>query len=210
MNFDNLKNESNKLVQFANESTQRVGEIYNENKPYINNAGSGLWNVFRYILGGIFAFMSLSCLIGVFVVFGFMGADSDFPPVSEMNFYFDNDSMKYIIMALITLGSLIPAIFGLLSIKLISPKTKLRNTGWVIGALFLALISLGTYFGISMARKMFLKGHKEDTEEVAINKIRQYLCRCKAGKYSSKLQGYDDDLYSDKISVLKKTGSMWM
>jgi hypothetical protein len=154
MNFDNLKNESNKLVQFANESTQRVGEIYNENKPYINNAGSGLWNVFRYILGGIFAFMSLSCLIGVFVVFGFMGADSDFPPVSEMNFYFDNDSMKYIIMALITLGSLIPAmIFGLLSIKLISPKTKLRNTGWVIGALFLALISLGTYFGISMARK---------------------------------------------------------
>jgi phage shock protein PspC (stress-responsive transcriptional regulator) len=46
MNFDNLKNESNKLVQFANESTQRVGEIYNENKPYINNAGSGLWNVF--------------------------------------------------------------------------------------------------------------------------------------------------------------------
>jgi hypothetical protein len=41
MNFDNLKNESNKLVQFANESTQRVGEIYNENKPYINNAGSG-------------------------------------------------------------------------------------------------------------------------------------------------------------------------
>jgi hypothetical protein len=45
-------------------------------------------------------------LIGVFVVFGFMGADSDFPPVSQMNFYFDNDNMKYIIMALITLGSL--------------------------------------------------------------------------------------------------------
>ena len=42
MNFDNLKNESTKIVQFANESSQRVGEIYNENKPYINNAGSGL------------------------------------------------------------------------------------------------------------------------------------------------------------------------
>ncbi|MFN4366004.1 PspC domain-containing protein, partial [Chryseobacterium hispalense] len=55
MNFDNLKNESNKLVQFANESTQRVGEIYTENKPYISNAGNGLWNVIRYILGGIFA-----------------------------------------------------------------------------------------------------------------------------------------------------------
>lgn len=207
MNFDNLKNESNKLVQFANESTQRVGEIYNENKPYINNAGSGLWNVFRYILGGIFAFMSLSCLIGVFVVFGFMGADSDFPPVSEMNFYFDNDSMKYIIMALITLGSLIPAmIFGLLSIKLISPKTKLRNTGWVIGALFLALISLGTYFGFSMARQeMFLKGHKEDTEEVAINTQSDSIyVDVKQVTIPQNFKGYDNDLYSDKISVFEK------
>ncbi len=207
MNFDNLKNESNKLVQFANESTQRVGEIYNENKPYINDAGSGLWNVFRYILGGIFAFMSLSCLIGVFVVFGFMGADSDFPPISEMNFYFDNDSMKYIIMALITLGSLIPAmIFGLLSIKLISPKTKLRNTGWVIGALFLALISLGTYFGVSMARQeMFLKGHKEDTEEIAINTQSDSIyVDVKQVTIPQNFKGYDNDLYSDKISVFEK------
>jgi len=207
MNFDNLKNESNKLVQFANESTQRVGEIYIENKPYINNAGSGLWNVVRYILGGIFAFMSLSCLIGVFVVFGFMGADSDFPPVSEMNFYFDNDSMKYVIMAIITIGSLLPAmLFGLLSIKLISPKTKLRNTGWVIGALFLALIALGSYFGFSMAQKeMFLKGHKEDTEEVSINtKSDTIYVDYKQVTIPQNFKGYDDDIYSDKISVYRK------
>jgi len=207
MNFDNLKNESNKLVQFANESTQRVGEIYIENKPYINNAGSGLWNVVRYILGGIFAFMSLSCLIGVFVVFGFMGADSDFPPVSEMNFYFDNDSMKYVIMALITIGSLLPAmLFGLLSIKLISPKTKLRNTGWVIGALFLALIALGSYFGFSMAQKeMFLKGHKEDTEEVSIDtKSDTIYVDYKQVTIPQNFKGYDDDIYSDKISVYRK------
>lgn len=207
MNFDNLKNESNKLVQFANESTQRVGEIYIENKPYINNAGSGLWNVVRYILGGIFAFMSLSCLIGVFVVFGFMGADSDFPPVSEMNFYFDNDNMKYVIMAMITIGSLLPAmLFGLLSIKLISPKTKLRNTGWVIGALFLALIALGAYFGFSMAKKeMFLKGHKEDTEEVSINtKSDTLYVDYKQVTIPQNFKGYDDDIYSDKISVYEK------
>lgn len=207
MNFDNLKNESNKLVQFANESTQRVGEIYIENKPYINNAGSGLWNVIRYILGGIFAIMSISCLIGVFVIFGFMGADSDFPPISEMNFYFDNDSMKYTIMALITLGSLLPAmVFGILSIKLISPKTKLRNTGWVIGALFLALIALGTYFGFSMAKKeMFLKGHKEDTEEVAINTQSDSIyVDVKQVTIPQNFKGYDNDLYSDKISVFEK------
>ncbi|SHF18153.1 PspC domain-containing protein [Chryseobacterium takakiae] len=207
MNFDNLKNESNKLVQFANESTQRVGEIYIENKPYINNAGSGLWNVVRYILGGIFAFMSLSCLIGVFVVFGFMGADSDFPPVSEMNFYFDNDNMKYVIMGLITIGSLLPAmLFGLLSIKLISPKTKLRNTGWVIGALFLALIALGSYFGFSMAKKeMFLKGHKEDTEEVSINTQSDTIyVDYKQVTIPQNFKGYDDDIYSDKVSVYEK------
>ena len=206
MNFDNLKNESNKLVQFANESTQRVGEIYIENKPYINNAGSGIWNVVRYVLGGIFGLMSFSCLIGVFVIFGFMG-NNNFPPISEMDFYFDNDGMKYIIMAMIILGSLIPAmLFGLLSIKLISPKTKLRNTGWVIGALILALIAISTYFGISMAKKeMFLKGHKEDTEEISINtKSDSIYVDFKQIAIPQTFTGYDDDLYSDKVSVYKR------
>lgn len=206
MNFDNLKNESNKLVQFANESTQRVGEMYNESKPYINNAGSGIWNVVRYVLGGIFALMSFSCLIGVFVVFGFMG-NNDFPPIGEMDFYFDNDGMKYVIMAMIILGSLIPALlFALLSIKLISPKTKLRNTGWVLGALILSLIAISTYFGISMAKKeMFLKGHKEDTEEVSINTTSDTLyVDVKQVAIPQNFTGYEDDLYSDKVSVYKK------
>lgn len=206
MNFDNLKSESNKLVQFANESTQRVGEIYIENKPYINNAGSGLWNVIRYVLGGIFALMSFGCLIGVFVVFGFMGNDS-FPPINEMDFYFDGDGMKYIIMVMIVLGSLIPALlFGLLSMKLISPKTKLKNTGWVIGALILALIAVSTYFGISMAKKdMFFKGHKEDTEEVAIPTTSDSIyVDIKQITIPQNYRGYEDDIYSDKISVYEK------
>ncbi|WP_439479811.1 PspC domain-containing protein [Chryseobacterium aquaticum] len=206
MNFDNLKNESNKLVQFANESTQRVGEIYIENKPYINNAGSGLWNVIRYILGGIFALISFSCLIGVFVIFGFMGNDS-FPPINQMDFYFDSSGMKYIIMVMIVLGSLIPAmLFGLLSMKLISPKTKLRNTGWVIGALILALIAVSTYFGISMAKKdMFFKGHKEDTEEIAISTNSDSIyVDVKQIAIPQNFTGYEDDIYSDKISVYEK------
>lgn len=206
MNFDNLKEESNKLVQFANESTQRVGEIYIENKPYINNAGSGIWNVIRYILGGLFAFFSFCCLVGVFVMFGFMGSDN-FPPINEMDFYFDSDGMKYIIMVMIVLGSLIPAmLFALLSIKLLSPKTKLRNTGWVIGALFLALIAVSTYFGISMAKKdMFFKGQKEDTEEVAINTTSDTIyVDMKSVTIPQQFKAYDDDLFSDKVSVYKK------
>jgi phage shock protein PspC (stress-responsive transcriptional regulator) len=207
MNFDNLKNESNKLVQFANESTQRVGEIYIENKPYINNAGNGVWNVIKYVIGGIFALMAIGSIVGVFVVFGLFGMDSDFPGANEIKFYFDDNGLDKILTAIIIIGSLIPAIiFSLLSIKIFSPKTKLRNIGWVIGALFLALIALGSYFGVSMAkREMFLKGHKEDTEEISINtQSDSIFVDSKQIAIPQNFTGYDDDLYSDKVSVYKK------
>lgn len=207
MNFDNLKEESNKLVQFANESTQRVGEIYIENKPYINNAGSGIWNVIKYFVGAIFAIMAVSSIIGVFVVFGLFGIDSNFPGANEMKFYFDDDGLYKVLAALIIIGSLIPAIlFSLLSIKIFSPKTKLRNIGWVIGALFISLMALGAYFGVSMAKKeMFMKGHKEDTEEIAINTLSDSIyVDMKNVTIPQNFIGYDDDLYSDKVSVFKK------
>lgn len=207
MNFDNLKSESNKLVQFANESTQRVGEIYIENKPYINNAGSGIWNIFKYIMGGFFALVAVSSIIGVFVVFGLFGMDSNFPGANEMKFYFGDSGLYRILSAIIIIGSLIPAIiFSLLSIKIFSPKTKLRNIGWVIGALFLILMALGAYFGASMAKKeMFLKGHKEDTEEVSINTTSDSLfVDLKQIAIPQNFTGYDDDLYSDKVSVFEK------
>ncbi len=96
MNFDNLKNESNKLVQFANESTQRVGEIYNENKPYINNASSGIWNVFKYIVGGLLVLMAITSIIGVFVLFGLFGMDTDFPgPIRSDSIWMITDLIKY-------------------------------------------------------------------------------------------------------------------
>lgn len=207
MNFDNLKSESNKLVQFANESTQRVGEIYIENKPYINNAGSGVWNILKYLIGGFFALMAVGSIIGVFVLFGLFGIDSNFPGANEMKFYFDDDGLYRVLAAIIIIGSLIPAIiFSLLSIKIFSPKTKLRNIGWVIGLLFLAVIALGTYFGVSMAkREMFLKGHKEDTEEIAINTLSDTIyVDMKNVTIPQHFTAYDDDLFSDKVSVYKK------
>ncbi|WP_312076842.1 PspC domain-containing protein [Chryseobacterium sp.] len=206
MNFDNLKNESNKLVQFANESTQRVGEIYIENKPHIQNAGSGVWNVFRYILGTFFALMAFSMFFGSFIVFAFIGNDS-FEPMNQMNYLFDDGNMQYVLAAMIVIGCIIPAIlFALLSIKLISPKTKLRNIGWVIGGLFIILIGLCTYFGINMAKKdMFWKGHKEDTEEISINTNSDTLyVDIKQITIPQNFKGYDDDLYSDKKTVFEK------
>ena len=207
MNFDNLKNESNKLVQFANESTQRVGEIYTENKPYINNASSGLWNVIKYFIGGILALMAVGSIIGVFVLFGMFGIDSNFPGANEMKFYFNDDGLYQILSAIIIIGSLIPAIlFTLLSIKIFSPKTKLRNIGWVIGALFVALMALGAYFGVSMAKKeAFLKGDKEDIENVDINTTSDSLfVDMKQVMIPQNFTPYDDDIFSDKKSVFEE------
>jgi len=207
MNFDNLKNESNKLVQFANESTQRVGEIYTENKPYINTAGSGLWNVIKYLIGGIFALMAVSSIIGVFVLFGMFGIDSNFPGANEMKFYFDDDGLYNVLSALIIIGSLIPAIlFTLLSIKIFSPKTKLRNIGWVIGALFVTLMALGAYFGVRMAGKeAFLKGDKEDTQNVDINTTSDSLyVDMKQVVIPQNFTAYDDDVFSDKKMVYEE------
>ncbi|MFY1047624.1 PspC domain-containing protein [Chryseobacterium sp. GP-SGM7] len=204
LNFDNLKEESGKIVQFANETTTRAGEIFIENKPYIDNAGSGVWNVLKYIIGGFFAFMAVGSIIGVFVVFGLFGIDSNFPGANEMKFYFDDDGLYNVLAAIIIVGSLIPAIlFSLLSIKIFSPKTKLRNIGWVLGALFLTVIGLGTFFGVSMAkREMAFKGHKEDVEEIAINTTSDSLyVDVKQIAIPQNFTGYDDDIYSDKKSV---------
>ncbi|BAP32792.1 PspC domain protein [Chryseobacterium sp. StRB126] len=207
MNFDNLKNESNKLVQFANESTQRVGEIYNENKPYINNAGSGIWNIFKYIIGAFSVLVALGSIIGVFVLFALFGMDTDFPGANQIRFYMDDNGMDKVLAAIMIIGSLIPAIlFSLLSIKIFSPKTKLRNLGWVVGGLFLLLIGLGTYFGISMAKKnLIYKGSKEDIENVAINTTSDTVyVDVKQVSIPQNYKAYDDDIYSDKRSVYEE------
>ncbi len=207
MNFDNLKNESNKLVQFANESTQRVGEIYNENKPYINNASSGVWNIFKYIVGGFFVLMAVGSIIGVFVLFGLFGMDTDFPGANEIRFYMDDQGLDKVLAAMMVIGSLIPAIlFSLLSIKIFSPKTKLRNIGWVVGGLFLLLIGLGTYFGISMAKKdMIYRGSKEDVENVAINTTSDTVyVDIKQINIPQNFKGYNNDIYSDKRTVYEE------
>ena len=204
LNFDNLKEESNKMVQFTNEAGHKMGEMYNESKPAINSAGSGLWNVLKYIIGAFFAFMAISSIIGVFVVFGLFGIDSNFPGANEMKFYFDDDGLYNILAAIIIVGSLIPAIlFSLLSIKIFSPKTKLRNIGWVLGALFLTVIGLGTFFGLSMAkREMAFSGHKEDTEEIAINTTSDSIyLDIKQIAIPQNFVGYDDNIYSDKKTV---------
>ena len=206
VNFDTIKEESGKIVQFANESTQKVGELYNNNKKTISSAGSGIANIFRIFFGGLFGLMAIGMLIGCCAIFAFVG-NSDFPLISKMNFYFEDGNMDYLMMCIALLGALIPAVlFGIISIKLLSPKTKIKNVGWVILALIVALIGLSIYFGINMAKKeMFYKGYNEDTEEIAVNSTSDTLyIDIKKIDIPTGYKAYDDDIFSDKKGVFEQ------
>ena len=206
VNFDNLKEESNKIVQFANESTQRVGEIYNENKPYINQAGNGIWNVIRYILGAFFAVMGVSLLIGSFAMFGvYDGSNVNF--FENVGFYLQENNLGYLLIALAFLTIFIPAIiFFFIAIKLFSPKTELRNAGYVFGALALIWIGLAAFAGFSAVKyKSQYSGQNEETENVAINtESDSILLDVKKVAIPSNFKSYWDDVYSDGKTIYKE------
>ena len=202
-NFDNLKNESNKIVQFANESTQRVGQLYQENKHYVADAGNGFATFLRVVFGGIFALMAFGFIIGTFALFGLFGNPS-FPGTSMFNFLFDEGGMNTVLIVISILTILIPAIiFTLISIKLFSPKTKLRNFGYVIGVLTLLWIGLATFFGVSFAKnKMIYQGHKEETEEIAITTTSDtIILDQKQVAIPSNFTAYNNDIFSDEKTV---------
>ena len=208
MNFDNLKEESTKIVQFANESTQKVGELYNENKPYINRAGNGLWAVVRYFLGAILAMFGLTLLVGSFAIlgFGFSGAQNiNF--FSNLGFYLQDSNLGFIVIALSFLSAFIPGlIFSYLAIKLFSPKTKFNNTGYVIGALVFVWIGLVAATGFSAIKfKSQYSGTNDDIANVAINTTSDsILIDLKRVDIPQNFKSYWDDVYSDGKTIYKQ------
>ena len=208
MNFDNLKEESTKIVQFANESTQKVGELYNENKPYINRAGNGLWAVVRYFLGAILAMFGLTLLVGSFAIlgFGFSGAQNiNF--FSNLGFYLQDSNLGFIVIALSFLSAFIPGlIFSYLAIKLFSPKTKFNNTGYVIGALVLVWIGLVAATGFSAIKfKSQYSGTNDDIANVAINTTSDsILIDLKKVEIPQNFKSYWDNVYSDGKTIYKQ------
>ncbi|WP_304344646.1 PspC domain-containing protein [Chryseobacterium koreense] len=206
INFDNIKEESNKIVQFANESTQRVGEIYHENKPYINKAGNGLWNVVRFVLGGIFTLIGISLLLGSFAVFGISGSNN-IHFFDNLGFYLQDNNLSFLVIAVGFLTMFIPAlIFSYLAIKLFSPKTKLNNTGYVIGGLVLLWIGLIATTGFSAIKfKTQYSGNNDETENVAINTTSDsILVDVKRVVIPQSFKAYWDDVYSDKKTIYKQ------
>ena len=208
VNFDNLKEESNKIVQFANESGQRVGELYEENKPLINRTGKGMATAFRYIFGVFFAFLAVGGLVGSAAIFGASWLDLgaiDVP--GNIGFFLDDYNMKYLTMAFAFLSTLIPSIiFLLISIRLLSPKTKLKYTGYVIGGLVFIWIGLLATIAFTAAKyNSQYSGNNEDAENIAINTTSDTLMvDVKKVYIPAQFQSFWDDIYSDKKTVYKR------
>ncbi|MBS1571070.1 MAG: PspC domain-containing protein, partial [Bacteroidetes bacterium] len=164
LNFDNLKEESGKIVEFANESSQKIGDFINQNKPIINKTGSGIGRVIVVFLGAIFGLMGLSLLFSAIAILG-TSIDNDFISLpGDLQFFLQDGFLKYFGIACAFLTVFIPSfIFLYISIRLISPKTKLNYTGYVLGGLvFLWIIFLGLFGYKALKYKTMYNGTNDE------------------------------------------------
>ena len=203
INFDSLK-----------EAGQKVNSFYNENKSEIVKTGAGIWKVIRIILGGIMALITINVLVSlVSFILVFFGAwdfqlFGKYQDLEEFNFFFNTDeNTRYAFMAIVIIGILIPAIvFMALSIKLFSPKTKIRYAGFLVGTLFALLMIFGVYFGLSVQKKeLIYSGNNVQEERVSINTQSNVLTLdLKRVEIPQNFRAYGDDIFSDKKKIYKE------
>ena len=203
INFDSLK-----------EAGQRVSSFYNENKSEIAKTGAGIWNVVRVVLGGIAILITIKILISlVCFILVFLGVwdfqlFGRYQDLEEFNFFFSTDkNTRYAFMAIVIIGILIPAIvFMALSIKLFSPKTKIRYAGFLVGTLFALLMIFGVYFGLSIQKKeLIYSGNNVQEERISINTQSNVLTLdLKRVEIPQNFRAYGDDIFSDKKKIYKE------
>lgn len=200
INFDNLKAESGKIVQFANESGQKLGQAFQSQRSNIDNVGHVLVNIIRVFFAIFFGILGLSFLLGSFAFFG-INFGSDAVNVPEgIAFFLGNDMPNFLLMTILVLSLLIPAIiFTLISIKLFAPKSKLRYTGYVIGVLIFIWFAL-IFVGGFTATKMFTKyaGDNNDAQNISLNTTSDTIyVDMKKVNIPSNFKSYFGDYFSD-------------
>ena len=203
IDFEHIKEES---MRFANESGQKIGTFLQDNQPTILKAGSEIWNIVRKLLGGLFALFAIKfALIGILGIFSMMGMFY-VPGVDKLDFIFE-EGTKYILMALILLGfSILTLIFSALSIKLFSPKTKIRNFGYIILVLFIALIGTAGVLGIKTSDiSVFYAGESYEEENIQVNAVNNRIeLNVKRIDIPQNFRAYGDDIFSDKNKIFKE------
>lgn len=208
LNFDNLKEESGKIVQFANETTTRAGEIYTENKPKIGSAGDTILKVLKYCLAVWLALMAAGCFIGLFAM-TFAYGSGKFGIDNNLGFYLEENNMGYLILAIAALPTIIFGVaFLLLSIKLFSPKTKFNYVGPVLGTLGIIWIVLIGVLAANASKFNFTySGENEDYENISItapNASDTIYIDSKKVAIPENFKTYFNNIYSDKSKIYKK------
>ena len=203
IDFEHIKEESRR---FANESGQKIGTFLKDNQPNILKTGDRLLHILRKLIGGLFALFAIKfALIGILSATDMLGVFNIFG-MDKLDLIFEEDA-KYILMGLILLGfSILTLIFSALSIKLFSPKTKIRNFGYIILVLFIALIGTAGVLGIKTSDiSVFYAGESYEEENIQVNVVNNRIeLDVKRIDIPQNFRAYGDDIFSDKNKIFKK------
>lgn len=206
LNFDNLKEESGKIIQFANESTQRVGEIYNENKQSINQAGGTIWNIVKYSIAVLVSLMAAGCFIGLFAMIAAFNTGR-FNIDGNLGFYLEENNLGYLLLFIAAIPTVVLGIsLLLLAIKLFSPKTTFKFVGPILatfGLIWLILVGIFAYSASNIS--MQYDGHNEESDNISINTTSDSLVVGTAKiEIPSNFKSYWQHVYSDKKTIYKQ------
>lgn len=202
MDFENIKEES---MRFANESGQKIGTFFQENKPTMMKNGDRFLGVLLKIGGVVMALVAIGIAItGIFIILGMFGL-FEITGMNHMDFLFEEDA-KYILIAIIFLiVAILTIIFSAFSVKLFLPKTKIRNFGYVVLVLFIALIGTSVAMGMKTSElSIFYTGENYEEENIEVraneNKIEIDLKRV---NIPENFKAYGRQIFSDKNRVFE-------
>lgn len=169
LNFDSLKEQSNKVLKFANESSQTVNRIYEDNKHYSNTIGRFLRLIFGVFLGCIALFFFIAL---VAALWGILINPSSISLGNELSFLIvDHSSIAISITLFLTI--FIPLLFfTFLCVKVLSPKTKLNHIGYVFGGLILIWMISFAFTASTIGNKIlssYNTGENTEQENIAIS-----------------------------------------
>lgn len=206
IDFEHIKEES---LRFANESSQRVGDFYRENKSYITKTGKDAGNIVRKVIAVIFAIIAFKFVLGsllgglsILGVFNVVG-------LNELDFLFD-ESLKYLVFALVLLGGLLPALICIImSVYLFSPKgnkVKVKNLGYFTILVFIALLGTSVYLGVEASRRnMIYTGVNVEEENIVVSVADNVIeIDVKKINIPQNFIAYGLDVFSDKNRVFKR------
>lgn len=195
IDFNSIKEES---VRFASESSQKIEAFYKKN-------GSDIWEIVRKVFAFIMGLIAFKFILSAIVVsFGFLG-NFHIEEFNEMNFYIGD--VKYLVLIMVGLVCLMMAfIFLAFSIKLYSPKTKIRYFGILVFLMFLSLVGLGIYFGLEISKNTSIYSGRNDSEEnIAVNAPTGVITlNTKKINVPQNFQAYGYSIFSDKNRVFER------